>query len=212
MQKLASIIDLQDLRWLYLTHADSDHIGSFFQVLEAAPRLRVITTFLTLGRLSLLKSQLPLERFYLLNPGQSISVGDRTLIAMKPPTYDAPETTGFYDSKAAAFFSADSFGALMDQPVEQAKDISTEQLKAGLTMWTTIDSPWLHNQDRNAFARSLDSVRTAAPKSILSTHLPAARDMTEPLLQFMAEVPDAKPFVGPDQQAFETMLKGLAAA
>ncbi len=211
MQKLASIIDPQDLRWLYLTHTDQDHIGSLFRLLDAAPKLRVITTFLALGKLSLFRP-LPLDRIYLLNPGQTINVGDRTLTAVKPPTYDAPETTGFYDPKTAAFFSADSFGALMAQPVEQAVDIGPGQLKAGLTTWTTIDSPWLRSIDRSAFARSLDSVRTIAPKIILSSHLPVARDMTDLLLHWMGDVPGAKPFAGPDQQAFEAMLKGLAAA
>jgi flavorubredoxin len=205
-KKLASVIDLQDLRWLYLTHADPDHIGSLFPILEAAPRMRVITTFLALGKLSLLKA-LPPERFYLLNPGQSIRVGDRSLIAVRPPTYDAPETTGFYDQKAGALFSADSFGALVAGPAERASGISPDQLKAGLTTWATIDSPWLHDLDRTVFARSLESIRTLAPKLILSSHLPAAENMADRLLEWMAEFPAAKPFAGPDQKAFAELLK-----
>ena len=90
------MIDLRDLRWLWLTHTDPDHIGSLKRVLDEAPELRVITTFLGVGKMSLF-DPLPLNRVYLLNPGQSIDVGDRTLISIKSPVYDAPETTGFYD-------------------------------------------------------------------------------------------------------------------
>lgn len=211
MLKLSSIIEPKDLRWLFLTHADQDHIGSLFRLLEAAPGLSVITTFLTLGKLSLFRP-LPPDRVYLLNPGQTINVGDRTLAALKPPTYDAPETTIFYDSKAAALFCADSFGALMSQPVEDAAGIGAVELRDGLITWATIDSPWLHIADRKAFAQSLNNISFLSPKLILSTHLPAACDMAEELLKIIAEVPAARPFVGPDQQAFEAMLKGRAAA
>src|SRR5712692_5666701 len=46
MAALQSVIDLQDLKWLWLTHPDPDHIGSLQQLLAAVPHLRVITTFL----------------------------------------------------------------------------------------------------------------------------------------------------------------------
>ena len=37
MKALESIIDPQDLRWVWLTHDDADHTGSIQKVLEAAP-------------------------------------------------------------------------------------------------------------------------------------------------------------------------------
>jgi flavorubredoxin len=211
IKKLSSVIDPPDLRWLFLTHVDPDHIGSLERILEIAPQLRIITTYLALGKMSLFKP-LPIERVYLLNPGQSINVGDRTLSAVKPPTYDAPETTAFFDSKTSAFFSADCFGALMTEPVENAAAIGSKQLREGLLTWTTIDSPWLHSVDRKVFALALDVIRAGSPKIILSSHLPAAYNMMEELLQLMADVPVQKAFVGPDQQALELMIKGRSAA
>jgi flavorubredoxin len=206
MEKLSSVMNPEDLRWLWLTHTDQDHIGSLQQVLERAPNLRVITTYLGLGKMSLFRP-LPLERVYLLNPGQNIQVGNHTLIALKPPAFDAPETTGFYDSKSAAFFSADCFGALMQEPAESAADIGAEKLREGILAWTVVDTPWLHMVDRNSFAERLDRVRSLSPKVILSHHLPVAHDMTADLLQYLAEVPATEPFVGPDQQTFENMFR-----
>ena len=46
MQALRSVIDPADLRWIWLSHTDFDHIGSLHQLLAENPRLRVITTFL----------------------------------------------------------------------------------------------------------------------------------------------------------------------
>jgi hypothetical protein len=54
----------------------------------------LITTFLGLGILSL-EYQIDLDRIFLLNPGQSLDLGDRGLTAFRPPVYDSPATTGF---------------------------------------------------------------------------------------------------------------------
>jgi flavorubredoxin len=211
MQRLSTVIDPNDLRWLWLTHCHVDHLGSLRPVLDAAPKLRVITTFLGVGIMSLFQP-LPLDRVYLLNPGQNLSVGDRTLAAVKPPSYDSPETTGFYDAKSAAFFCADCFGALLAEPAGPfAADIGSAKLREGAVLWATVDSPWLHVVDRVAFRNKLNLVRAMAPKLVLSAHLPVARDMTEELLENLAAVPDAKPWVGPDQPALEAMLTGMRA-
>lgn len=207
MEKLSSVIDPADLRWLWLTHTDQDHIGNLWQVLEKAPKLRIITTFLGTGKMSLYHP-LPMDRVHLLNPGQSIGVGDRMLTAIRPPTFDAPETTGFYDPKSAALFSADCFGALMTDPVESAEKIGASELKSGLSRWATVDSPWLHMADKGLFEKTLEGVRRLSPKIIMSSHLPPASDMTGELLDYLAAVPAAEPYVGPDQQALEAMMRG----
>jgi flavorubredoxin len=208
--QLSTVIDPKDLKWLWLSHTDQDHVGSLQWILEQAPQLRVITTYLGVGRMSLFQP-LPLDRIYLLNPGQSISVGDRTLTAVRPPSFDAAETTGFYDPKAGAFFCADCFGALLSEPAGNAADIGSAKLREGSIRWATLDAPWLHLVDRAAFGEKLDRVREMAPRLLLTSHLPVARGMTEELLGYLAAVPDAEPFVGFDQATLEGMLQGLRA-
>lgn len=205
MKKLSSVIDPADLRWLWLTHTDQDHIGSLWRVLEAAPKLRVITTYIGAGKMSLFKP-LPMDRIYLLNPGQSIDVGDRKLEAIKPPSYDAPETTGFYDPKSAAFFSSDCFGALMSEPAENVAEMKLKDLRESMVFWATVDAPWLHLVNKMLFEKNLNSIRELSPKLILSAHLPVACEMTNELLENLGSAPEAQPFVGPDQQALEAML------
>ena len=53
-----------------------------------------------------------MDRVHLINPGQSVTVGDRRLTAVKPPVYDNPITTGFVDDRTGILFSSDCFGAL----------------------------------------------------------------------------------------------------
>jgi len=166
----------------------------------------VITTFLGVGIMSL-SAPLPMDRLYLLNPGQKISIGDRTLTAVRPPVFDNPSTTGFFDDKSGVFFSSDCFGALLQAVPESAADLSDDDLRAGQCLWATIDSPWVHNVDRNALATELDTIRKMDPTMVLSSHLPAAPSSTnERLWSALAAVPMTPRFVGPDQAALEQML------
>ena len=209
MPALRSVIDPADLKWLWLTHTDFDHIGSLHQLLTENPKLRVITTFLGVGIMSL-SAPLPLDRVYLLNPGEKMTVGNRTLTAVRPPAFDNPSTTGFYDDKSEGFFSSDCFGALLSAVPQNAADLSDADLRDGQVFWATVDSPWLHKVDRGVFAKELDGIRKMAPKMVLSSHLPPAPGkMTERLLTSLAAVPGAQPFVGPNQDALEQMLKKM---
>ena len=178
-------------------------------VMVDEPPLRVITTFLGVGIMSL-AAPLPMDRLYLVNPGQTIEVGDRTLTAVKPPVFDNPVTTGFYDDRSGALFSADCFGAMLAAVPQNAADLSHDELRKGQVFWATVDSPWLHKVDRGLLAKELDAIRTMDPTMILSSHLPAAgRAMTERLIASLEAVPSAEPFVGPDQEALEQMLSGM---
>lgn len=207
MGALRSVIDPADLRWIWLSHTDYDHIGSLHTLLDENPQLRVITTFFGVGIMGLSTTPLPMDRVYLLNPGQRITIGHRTLTAIKPPVYDNSVTTGFYEDASRALFSADCFGALLSDVPENADDIPDAELRAGQTTWVTVDSPWINTVDRASFAAQLSGIRALDPSIVLSGHLPAAPGaMLGRLLDTLAAAPDAAPFSGPDQVALEQML------
>ena len=209
MGALRSVIDPGDLRWLWLTHTDFDHIGSLQQLLTENPRLHIVTTFLGMGIMGL-SAPLPVDRVHFVNPGETVTLGGRPLAAFRPPVFDNPCTTGFYDERSGAFFSSDCFGALLQEATQSAADLSDNDLRDGQVFWATVDSPWLHKVDRTVFAGDLQGVRKMGPKLILSSHLPAAPgNMIDRMLAALAAAPDARPFVGPNQAAFEQMLKGM---
>ena len=213
MAALESVIDPADLRWIWLTHTDFDHIGSLPALLQSNPNIRVITSFLGVGIMGLTAAPLPLNRVYLVNPGQTVTVGDRRLTAVKPPVYDNPITTGFIDDRTGVFFSSDCFGALLPAVPEDAADLDTDDLRAGQVLWATIDSPWVHRVDRDIFGLALDQVRAIEPTMVCSSHLPPAPGaMLDLFVESLAMAPAADPFVGPDHAALEAMLAGMAGA
>ena len=127
MKALSSIIDPQDLSWVWLTHDDADHTGNIQKVLEASPSARLAANSLAVLRMST-AWPVPMHRVYWLNPGDSIRVGDRELTAVRPPMFDNPTTIGVYDNKSEAFFSADFFGAIIPSPAQNVDDVTEGDL------------------------------------------------------------------------------------
>ena len=215
LETLWSQIEPADLHWIYLTHPDRDHTGSLMKIMEAAPSARLITTFLGMGILTL-EHEIDPRRVFLLNPGQSFDLGDRQLNAFRPPVYDSPATTGFYDQSTGTCFTSDCFGAPMATAelttVEDISEVPYDDLIAGQRLWATVDSPWVSGVDRSAFQASLEPLRQLNPPVVLCTHLPPARAASAGLLDTLAGAPDADPFTGPDQAALEAMLAEMEPA
>jgi len=204
MQALRRLIDPAALRWIWITHTDADHVGNLQAVLAEAPHARVVTNYLGMGKMGML--QLPVERAYLVNPGQSLHVGDRELFALRPPSYDAPETMALFDTRSRALLSADCFGALMSQPAEDARAVAAAELREGLFAWSAVDAPWLGALSVARLQRALAPLRDLAPETVLGSHLPPAPGMADTLFETLIAAREAEPFVGPDQSALERMM------
>jgi Metallo-beta-lactamase superfamily len=206
---VGSAIDLTDLRWIWLTHPDRDHMGALFDILAAAPKARLVTTFFAVGYLGV-EFEVPLDRVQLVNPGESLDIGDRRLHAFRPPLFDSPMTVGFYDDKTGTCLSSDCFGGPMPDLaaayVNDIADIAPDVVRHGQLAWASGDSPWVATVDRTKFVATYDVLRQFAPQTVLSTHLPPVRGQLDTLLGFLDEVPDIAPFVGPGQADLEQML------
>ena len=172
-ESLEAEIDPEDLRWIWLSHTDADHIGNLDRILALAPNATVVTNFLGAGKMGMLGAGDP-SRLRLLNPGEVFEVGGRRLHQVKPPYYDAPETMGFFDETDRVFFAADAFGALLPGSVGTIDEIPTEALREGLVAWSSVDAPWLAQMDRESLGQTLQMLDALRPAHVLSGHLPVA--------------------------------------
>lgn len=207
---LQRTIDPDAIRWIWLSHMDADHLGNLEEVMALAPKAKVVTNFLGMGKMML--RHFDVSRVHLLEPGAVIDAGDRALVPLKPAYYDAPETVGFFDTASRVLFSADAFGTLLQEPQDEAAAIAPQALADGMITWTAIDAPWLGMVDRAAFGRVLASIERLDPAAIISGHLPVARGITPVLLNCLVDALASGKIDGPDHAAVERLMAGASAA
>lgn len=209
VSELAEVIDPADVRWIWITHPDRDHTGGLWDLMQAAPRARLVTTFIGVGIMST-QWEVPLHRVHFVNPGDSLDVGDRVLTGHRPPLFDNPATVGFLDQKSGALFSSDCFGAPLASADlatgGDARAIGADERRTAQLLWAAIDSPWVHKVDRAMYGAEVAAIRDLDPSGIFSSHLPPAVGLNQELIDTLVEAPEGPMFVGPDQAALESLL------
>ena len=100
------IVDPADVRWVFVSHDDVDHIGNLEQVMEACPDATVVASWaITERHANALNFPLPQCRW--LNDGEAFDAGDRRLRAVRPPVYDSPTTRGLFDESTGVYWAVD---------------------------------------------------------------------------------------------------------
>ncbi|MDY6811459.1 MAG: MBL fold metallo-hydrolase [Actinomycetota bacterium] len=214
LDALGSLIDPVDIRWIWLTHEDRDHTGALRRLLEMAPRATVLGTFMTFGRAAP-DGWLPPDRTRIVNPGDTVSVGDRELHAVRPPLFDSPGTLGFLDGTTGAYVASDCFGAPLSADVvatDSADAVDADTLREAQITWATVDSPWVVDTDRARLSGHVDAVRNLDPSVLLSSHLPPVQRRVGHSLESVVAAQGAELAPGLTQEQLESLLGEFAPA
>jgi flavorubredoxin len=202
-----SLVDPDDVRWIYLSHDDRDHSGNVMHLLERCPNAQVVTNAVGSGRMSE-EFHLPMNRVRWVNDGEAWSAGDRTFTAVRPPLFDSPATRGLWDPKTGVYFASDCFGAAVPTACQEIGDLPRDAWEQGFAWFNRVNHPWHELVDPAKFARALDRVRRLEPRAIVSYHGPHARGRCEDLLQLAARVAEMAPPALPTHADLELMLAG----
>ena len=173
IEKAFSVVEPEDVRWIFLSHDDGDHTGALLDVLERCPRATLVTDFFAVERLALERPALPLERMRWLGPGDRLDIGDRVLHLFRPPIFDGPTTRGLFDPKSGAMWIVDSFACFTPGTLD-AREMSAETL-ASMTTLNSAVSPWHAWIDREAYGRHVDAVEALGASTVASAHGPVLR-------------------------------------
>jgi flavorubredoxin len=208
-----SIVAPEDVRWIYLSHDDHDHVGNLLQVLALCPQATLVTSWFMVERMaSEFGMQIPMDRMLWLNDGQSFDAGDRTFTLQVPPTFDSPTTRGLHDSKTGVYWAADSMGTPVTHEVTDINELPPGFFREGFTMMQRILSPWHQWLDPIRYGAHLDQVRSLDPQVVISGHGPALRgNQIESAFNLLTEVPYLQAAPLPGQADLEQILASIQA-
>jgi flavorubredoxin len=172
--QVSSVVDLDDVRWVFLSHDDHDHVGNLVELLDRCPRATLVANFLIVGRLGG-TIDLPLDRMRWLDPGDSFEAGDRTLHLVRPPMFDSPATRGLVDSSTGLMWAVDSFGSLAHDAVYERDDLPPDLYRESFDALNAWNSPWVEWLDPARYAAHLEESWGWHPAVVASAHGPVLR-------------------------------------
>jgi flavorubredoxin len=174
LQQIFSLVDPEDVRWIYLSHDDGDHTGALHELLEMAPNATLVGNFFLTERLALEK-RLPIERMVWLGPGDVLDAGDRLLHLIVPPIFDGPTTRALFDERSRVLWSVDSFAALLTGAEYEHGDVPAEMYDETFRLFNSLISPWHQWLDVEKYRRHVDAVAALDPVATASAHGPVLR-------------------------------------
>jgi flavorubredoxin len=174
LEQAFSIVDPADVRWIFLSHDDHDHLGNLDAVLARCPSATLVASFAIAGRLAA-DVELPFDRMRWLDVGETLDVGDRVLTAIRPPMFDSPATRGLFDSSTGVLWAADSFGSLVPGDVHEATDVPADLYEPSFDALNSWNTPWLEWVDEARFAAHVRATAALPLQAVASAHGPIHR-------------------------------------
>ena len=196
-----SVVDPLDVRWIFLTHDDRDHAGNLLAVLAQCPNATLLTTWFSIGRMAE-EWDTPVNRCRFMIDGDTIDVGDRTLVAKRPPLYDNPTTRALFDTKTNIAWSVDTFATNVATPVPEIDDLSADEFRDGQFFGGRLVSPWVALLDRQKFHAVVDDFQRLDVETIAGCHSPVLRGQRMAaafdLLRQLPDIPEWREFTQAD--------------
>ncbi len=213
LEKTFSVVEPEDVRWIFLSHDDGDHTGGLLDAIEMCKNATVITNFFSVERLALENKVIPLDRMRWIEAGGSLDIGDRTLHFFRPPIFDGPTTRGIYDPTTAAMWIVDTFACEVPGGVYDVHDCPGEMVAEALPLFNSMVSPWHEWLDRAAYCSHIDRVEGMGVLTALSAHGPvmtgdALHDGFD-LLRTLAAAPNIP---APGQELLDELLAATLVA
>jgi flavorubredoxin len=201
-----SLVDPKDVRWVFISHDDHDHVGNLPEVMALCPNATLVTSWFQMERLSG-DLAIPPTRMRWIEDGDSIDGGDRVFAAVRPPVFDAPTTRGFYDSKTGVYWASDAFAAPTSVVIDDVSSLHPEEWRQGFNLFQTALSPWVHLVDAVKFNKTVCRIAELDIKTIGAAHTPAVfGDYVSSAIDMMLDLPQQPPAQLPGQETLDQIV------
>lgn len=210
LEEVFNIVEPEDVRWLFLSHEDRDHSGSIMQVMERCPKAKLVTNFLGLGKLHE-EFDFDPRRIHILNDGDTLDIGDRTVAAIRPPLYDSSATTGIWDPKSEIYYGADCFGIVANDIPEYTDELKQSDFEDGFFFMNRANHIWFEHVKPDVLAAEAEKIKKLGAKMLVSGHGPVERRNVDRMCDMIKRIGDMPAIELPNHEAYEQMLDAAEA-
>ena len=211
LKDVFSLVEPKNVRWIFLSHDDVDHTGNLDETLSACPNAQLVCNWAMIERHTNC-FDFPLPRCRWIMDGDTLDIGDRTLLAMRPPVYDSPTTRGLFDPMTGVYGAVDSFATPLPDPNLGVADLDAEFWDFGLALFALgAVSPWLSMVDEAKYGRYVDGIQGLDITTIASCHSPVIEGpFIERAFARIRELPSLPPLDIPDQSVLDQIIAASA--
>ncbi len=209
---VSSVVDLDGVRWIFLSHDDRDHSGNLLAALEACPNATLLTTWFSVGRM-FEEWATPLDRCRFVNDGNVLDIGDRRVVAIRPPVFDNPTSRALFDEKTGVLWSVDTFASPVATPMADAADHEGEVFREGQLLGSRLVAAWHPWLDEAKYCAHVQKVQDLPIEVIAGCHTPAIRgQMIDVAFDYLRQLPAIEPWTEFTQAYLESWMEAMAPA
>lgn len=207
-----ALVEPADVRWVFISHDDVDHTGNVNELMDACTNATLVVNWFMTERMGG-SLAVPPTRQRWIDDGGTLDVGDRTLVALRPPIFDSPTTRGLYDPTTGMFWASDGFATPMLTPARDVDELDVDFWTEGMHMFEQYVSPWVTMVDDAKFQTTVDRVAALRPTTMAGCHSPAIRGTrVAQALAATRTTPTAVVPPQPDQAVLEQIQHALTVA
>ncbi len=213
LEDLFGLVDPEDVRWVFISHEDADHVGNVEAVMAACPNATLVASWFLCERMGANGLGVPPTRWRWVGDGETLDIGDRTLVAVRPPVYDSPTTRGLFDPGTGVYWASDAFAAPVETPTRWAGEMDVDHWTGGFAAFQRWNSPWLDVVDPERFAADVSRLAWLDIRTIASCHGPTVDHGLVPrALDTMARLPGMTAPPQPGQPVLDEIVAAMTAA
>jgi flavorubredoxin len=201
-----SIVEPEDVRWVFLSHDDVDHYGNLGPIMEACPNATLLTSWFQWERLGNLPDIAP-NRMRWLEPDDTFEANGRTYATVRPPLFDSPTTRGLLDTATGVYWASDCFATNVPHALTDVRELPEDEWIGACYLNAQLISPWLSMVDKSIYHSVVDRVATMGITTIASCHSPTITGTNvDRAFQMLRDVIDVPAIEAPGQALLDMII------
>ncbi|MEZ5298591.1 MAG: MBL fold metallo-hydrolase [Ilumatobacteraceae bacterium] len=206
LEDLFSLVEPEDVRWVFISHDDVDHYGNMHEVMAACPNATLVASWFACDRIAVDRLDIP----------PTLAVAERRRIDRRrrphPARHPAPavrlaDDAGLFDPTTGVYWASDCYATPVQGPTAFVDELDPDAWAGGFQTFQAWNSPWVTMLDESRFAEACSVVERLEPRMIASCHGPTiGPSQVDRAFELLRLVPVTPIPPQPDQMALDQIV------